>query len=207
MAKKVTGELYWELDGKLWEIKRQIRQKGGYPFDPNLLNVWLQMAIDGQFVFGEPATISSLTFDPVTYIGKNWKEEPDSDPGSKGLKEIKISDLRFETCLEKGEDLITGEEKIRRLKAKQELVRMGAEYAVWLLEDWKSKRENSVLEHLFRTRKVAYIDFPGTILRGPDGNRDIFYLYRDGRGKWDWYCIWLGDDWDSGVFSLCSASS
>jgi hypothetical protein len=29
----VTGEQYMELDGKLPEIKRQIRQRGGYPHD------------------------------------------------------------------------------------------------------------------------------------------------------------------------------
>ncbi len=49
MATKVTGDLYEKLDAKLFEIKRQIRQPGGYPYDPEKLNKWLQEAIEGQF--------------------------------------------------------------------------------------------------------------------------------------------------------------
>lgn len=46
----VSGDLYWELDGKLWEIKRQLRQPSGYPFDPGKLNDALQWVIEGKFM-------------------------------------------------------------------------------------------------------------------------------------------------------------
>ncbi|MDP2909677.1 MAG: hypothetical protein Q8N69_01230 [bacterium] len=48
MATQVTGDLYVELDGKLCEIKRQMRQPGGYPFDPEKLNRFLQRAVEGR---------------------------------------------------------------------------------------------------------------------------------------------------------------
>ena len=50
MTIKVTGELYQELDGKLFEIKRQLRQSKGYPFDPEELKIFLQLAIEGRFI-------------------------------------------------------------------------------------------------------------------------------------------------------------
>ena len=46
MAIHVAGEQYYDLDGQLAEIKRQLRQPSGYPFDPNQLKVALQDAID-----------------------------------------------------------------------------------------------------------------------------------------------------------------
>lgn len=50
MAKQiVTGDQYFGLDGKLCEIKRQLRQKDGYPYDPALLDLALQAIIEGRF--------------------------------------------------------------------------------------------------------------------------------------------------------------
>ncbi len=49
MAKKVTGELYESLTGQLFEIGRQLRQKNGYPFNPEILHRHLQKAIEGRF--------------------------------------------------------------------------------------------------------------------------------------------------------------
>ncbi|MFA6594121.1 MAG: hypothetical protein WCT16_02575 [Candidatus Buchananbacteria bacterium] len=45
----VTGELYHWIDGKLFEIKQQIRQPNGYEFDPHELGEFLQRGIDGKF--------------------------------------------------------------------------------------------------------------------------------------------------------------
>jgi len=49
MATIVTGELYHSIDGKLFEIKRQLRQKEGYSFNSNLLNLALQELVEGRF--------------------------------------------------------------------------------------------------------------------------------------------------------------
>ena len=50
MATMVAGEQYYEFDGQLSEIKRQLRQPGGYPYDPVKLKTALQNAIEGIFV-------------------------------------------------------------------------------------------------------------------------------------------------------------
>lgn len=49
MAKCVAGELYHDLDGQLSEIKRQLRQPNGYPYDPYALKNALQCIIEGKF--------------------------------------------------------------------------------------------------------------------------------------------------------------
>ena len=49
MATIVTGDTYVELDGKLHEIKRQLRQINGYPFDLEMLSRALQDIIEGRF--------------------------------------------------------------------------------------------------------------------------------------------------------------
>jgi ribonucleoside-diphosphate reductase alpha chain len=45
----VAGELYTSITGQLFEIGRQLRQKNGYPFNPEILRVHLQKAIEGKF--------------------------------------------------------------------------------------------------------------------------------------------------------------
>ncbi len=48
MATRVEGEMYYKLDGQLAEIKRQLRQKDGYPYDPDQLSAVLQGCIEGR---------------------------------------------------------------------------------------------------------------------------------------------------------------
>ncbi len=56
MATIVAGDMYVKLDGQLHEIKRQIRQPNGYPFDPEKLSDGLQALVEGKFRQGiEPA--------------------------------------------------------------------------------------------------------------------------------------------------------
>jgi hypothetical protein len=49
MATIVAGDMYRDLDGQLFEIKRQLRQPNGYPFSPELLKSSLQRIIEGEF--------------------------------------------------------------------------------------------------------------------------------------------------------------
>ena len=49
MAVQVAGELYYDIDGQLAEIKRQLRQPNGYPFEPHHLKTRLQDLIEGRF--------------------------------------------------------------------------------------------------------------------------------------------------------------
>ncbi len=49
MATVVTGNRYYELDGKLGEIRRQLRQEKGYPFNLDQLDRALQAIVEGRF--------------------------------------------------------------------------------------------------------------------------------------------------------------
>lgn len=49
MATIVTSDQYVEVDGRLYEIKRQLRQKDGYPFNIARLAAALQALIEGRF--------------------------------------------------------------------------------------------------------------------------------------------------------------
>lgn len=59
---RVAGELYADIDGQMWEIKRQLRQKEGYPYDPMQLVEHLQAAIEGNLVdrHGQPFKKASV---------------------------------------------------------------------------------------------------------------------------------------------------
>jgi hypothetical protein len=49
MATIVTGDRYFELEGKLGEIRRQLRQERGYPFSLDQLDRALQAIVEGRF--------------------------------------------------------------------------------------------------------------------------------------------------------------
>jgi|CXWL01.1.fsa_nt_gi hypothetical protein len=80
MATLVAGELYYEIDGQMAEIKRQLRQRDGYPFNPALLKIALQDAVEGKFggaqgrsLFTETITVS-LGEDAVSMLtfSRSW---------------------------------------------------------------------------------------------------------------------------------------
>ena len=48
--KRVEADLYVDIDGQIEEIKRQLRQKTGYPYEPMHLVEHLQAAIEGNLV-------------------------------------------------------------------------------------------------------------------------------------------------------------
>ncbi len=223
MATKVTGDQYYDLDGQLAEIKRQLRQQGGYPYDPEKLKKCLQDAIEGRFervVFMDrPKTIPTKPFDSAVFLGEGWATwkgspdgdglsgEEDVDPRGIALAEINISKLVFETNLKKGEKSIKGEEKLRRQKEMTGLIRHGGNTFLGLWEDYQANKENSIIEWLYRTYKITFLDFMGQVLRGPYGDRSVLCLYRrsGGEGRWDFH--WLDNDWSAGNSSACEQVS
>ena len=206
MATKVAGELYESLTGQLFEIGRQIRQANGYPFNPEDLQKHLQDAIEGRFFGGQMKLILSKPFNHTEFIGKDWTIE-EEDPRSVALKEIEVDKFLFETCISEGENRITGEEKLRRLKEKTDFIPFGASIFLALWEDYKANKKKSILEWLFLNKEgVRFMDFFGTVFRSPDGSRLVLYLYRGAGGGWDWYCSWLGYDWNVRYPSVGCAS-
>ncbi len=85
MAIKVTGEQYYDLDGQLTEIKRQLRQSCGYPHDPTELKRRLQEIIEWQFPKSEssfyPVTVNyGLSIESLVQSGGyDWKNNDAND--------------------------------------------------------------------------------------------------------------------------------
>ncbi|HBR80122.1 MAG: hypothetical protein UX09_C0052G0002 [Candidatus Uhrbacteria bacterium GW2011_GWE2_45_35] len=74
MATIVTSEQYYRLDGQLGEIKRQIRQENGYPFDPDRLARALQAVIEGQFeVTAAPPQVDHFIPIPDAAVPERYK--------------------------------------------------------------------------------------------------------------------------------------
>ena len=175
MATIVKGDLYEAIDGKLHEIKRQMRQKDGYGFDPKRLDSALQAVIEGRFeaVGGQPPLLTLAVAELIPeYTDENgnkkkWGVVEDVSPF-----EFKVKDLEFISFLEKGEDYIGGEEMRKRavgLKAN-----LGLADAKYLL-DHKA-------EIPAKLRGKKYIVLPGTVLRDSVGDLLVPYLgWRGGR--------------------------
>lgn len=138
--------------------------------------------------------ISVVPFDPATFIGAGYSlVAEDHDPRNDGLTEVDFNLVDFVSCLNEGETSITGEEKLKRLRASGR-IRYGANVGWGLLLDYQARRENSVLETLYRLKKVAYLDFPGDTILSPDGGRSVLCLRRV-EAEWYWLLAWLEFVW------------
>lgn len=71
----VTGDQYKDLDGQLFELKRQLRQPGGYPHDPALLKDGLQTLIEGRFAALSPPTKEDEGALKIIKPGNSWLKE------------------------------------------------------------------------------------------------------------------------------------
>lgn len=124
----------------------------------------------------------SQPFNPGLFIGSGWMIEEENQE-SLALSEVDLSQVLFESMLNRNEWSITGEEKIRRLK-KANHVFLDAKIfqTLWenqqlIPESWKEK---------------GHIFFDGTIFRylGASGNRGVLELEFHDR-EWHKSCRWL----------------
>ncbi len=142
-------------------------------------------------------------FDPVQILGKGHSlVVADHDVCNDGLTEIDFGRVDLVTCLEGEETSITGEVKLERLK-KSGFIRYGANVGWGLWQDYQARKENSVLETLYRLRKITYLDFPGDVILTPAGDRAVLCLCR-GEAGWRWSLSWLERDWDAADVSAVS---
>ena len=157
--------------------------------------------------------IRSQPFNPATFIGQGWtiwrgpsdgdgltgKEE--QDDRSLDVTEIDLSKIQLVTMLKARDSVITGEEKLKRLKrAKHICLDAKVFQTLWENQDripeaWKERVNGN----------IQYVCFDGTVLRSPNGIRYVLYLYFL-EGRWYWLCRWLGSGWDSGRPSAVLAS-
>jgi len=159
----------------------------------------------GKVIVDSPRVISidrSIPFDPTTFIGNGWSIE-EQDERAIALTEINLTEVMFDSTLEKGEKSIKGEDKLKRLKEKTNRIRLDAgifktlwENQILIPEKWKEQTN----------RNTTFIFFDGTVLRDSNGDRYVLCLYWNG-GEWYWYCPWLENAWFAYDPSAVLASS
>ncbi len=185
MAEKVAGEMYETITGQLFEIGRQLRQRKGYPFNPEDLKNHLQAGIEGKFVSTEVG-VFHITVDPDAPLDYDktrdgWKYLSDT---KEPTGELALELVEF---LKEGETFINGEELIKRAEEKHIL--LGQRHAEALL-----KNQGTIPEEWRR----YYLVFPGSVLQIiPRGARRVPYLSWDGR-RWCLLFHWFGNDFHSG---------
>ena len=121
----------------------------------------------------------STSFNPVTFIGENWKIE-EQDQRSLSVTEVNFNKVSFETCLKTDETVITGEEKIKRLGEANHVL-ADAKIGQALYEEEGQK----TLEYLYKEKGITQFELLGTILRSPGDNLCVLYLHREG-AQWYW---------------------
>ncbi len=178
MATIVTGDRYMELDGKITEIKRQLRQNGGYPFDLGRLDGALQATVEGRFEAVGGVFPSQLLAPDLIPAG--WRIESDVEP-----TEFEVSDLEFIPFLKEGETVVTGDVMCERalvLKAN-----LG-------LADGKKILANQ--DKIPKKLRGKWIALTGTVLRDLGGKRLVAHPYWRG-DRWGLRFYWLSYDWNS----------
>ncbi len=151
---------------------------------------------------GEPRIIQldpNEKFDPFTFISPAWKiwKGPRSGDGLEGKEEIdhrscnltslNLSETSLLTCFWGDETFVIGEDKLNRLRKLRKVIKLGGNVFMALWNDYLLNKDSSCLEWLRKYRDVVYLDFFGTILRGPDGLRYVIYLFFDHSvGVWRW---------------------
>lgn len=193
MATQVTGDLYVELDGKLAEIKRQMRQPSGYPFDPEKLNKFLQRAIEGEFDDGQRwheqdgviylkfEVISRGTTGPewinrlekkgckLSKLAKDVLNSPDFNPTRGVIYKIAILKGKLFT----DSDRVTG--KIQAEADRRKFKKLQAEGAC-LIRELISDEEMEAMD-LWR---IVVFHKP---IKDSDGDPSLLYVDRDGGGQ------------------------
>jgi len=156
-----------------------------------------------QLVALQNALFANAPFSPEDFLGKGWKlliEEQDKT--STDLTEIDLAKCDFVNCFVENETRITGEVKLSRLKESK--VRHGASVFMGLWMDYQTRKKESVLEKLYKSKGITCLDFFGDVLLDPGGGRCVLYLYRSGDGVWNWGYRWLVSGWHVNDLSLVS---
>lgn len=218
MNTQITGDLYVELDGKLVEIKRQMRQPGGYPFDPQRLNGFLQRAVEGRFDdnqrWREENGVIYFTVTSDGTTGPDWikRLEKNGFRLSKWAKDVLgSSDFKptsgvTQIAVLKGtlftdSDRIT--KKIRAEADRRKLEKPNAEVVCFIREMFSDED----LEAMGLYWIVVFHE----PIRDSDGDPGLLSAYRGRGGRWLYaYCDWPGDCWRSAggfAFALPQVSS
>ena len=115
----------------------------------------------------------------------------DQDRRSAQINEIDPNKIVTYTGLVGDETVITGEERLKRMRAQTEIIPFDFR-TLWALYAEKGQK---ILRWLYDNGKISrWLEELGTILRSPDGSRYSLILVREGDGSWGWDVSWLGLD-------------
>ncbi len=179
MAQRVAGELYELVTGKLFEIARQLRQPGGYPYNANFLNDALQELIEGRF----PSSVTRLRrFDPEKFFGTGCASV--RDVRSASLGRIDYTKVVFDTGLRDTETIVRGDVRRARILGREDAVALNLDH---FLDLWTNP------EKIPESFKQGLITFDGDDLRHTADKSDMLFLYRLGK-EWSWDWCGLDDD-------------
>lgn len=165
----VTGDQYRIIDRRMREIKRQLDQNEGSPFNPEWVAKELQQIVEGG---------SGYFKRDMRKEGWELLEDVDFTP-------INPAKLELVSFIKNNESSIGGEEMVRR--GRELRANLGQRHAEFLLE-----RQAEIPKEF----RKYYIVFTGTIWRSPDGRRSVACLYWRGE-RWILFFPWLGLGWRS----------
>lgn len=189
MATIVTGEQYRELDGQLHEIKRQLRQKKGYPYDPEHLKLALQAAIDGRF--GAP-TNSLLELLGTVAVPKTEKfvARDCFVVNTKAAAPVKISYLgeNFRSLFLGKIEAPSGEASLR-----YHILRQASVDVPIIAELGGEAKAETTLAKIYALMKEQKNGEEGTLLN--NGYANIFYVRDVGSVLRTVYVFWNGVGW------------
>ncbi|PIR91964.1 hypothetical protein COU01_04345 [Candidatus Falkowbacteria bacterium CG10_big_fil_rev_8_21_14_0_10_44_15] len=214
MATQVAGELYYDLDGQMLEIKRQLRQKNGYPFNPQELQLHLQAAVEGRFkpiervhvIISETEIMVNLDAPPALpfdgaqiefQTGGGWVkvEKREDELYVNGRKIIFYLSER-----QQGNNMVRGHELREELSGKPVLhpniMDALIEYPNFIPEGWKVDESGN----------IRFIFFWAVIFRDAGGRLYVRYFCFH-VGQWRRRsCHWLDDNWgDRGPAALLAS--
>lgn len=154
----------------------------------------------------DPQRLRGFTIWKGSREGQGTDGQEEQDSRALELTKIDLTKIYFETTLQEGEERITGENKLARLKELQQQegsILLDAKLFELLYnnqndipQQWKEKINN----------QTQYIFFDGTILRGSRGSRYVPCLYWND-SAWHWHYYWLDNGWNSHNPSAVLASS
>lgn len=133
--------------------------------------------------------LQAVPFNPAEFCGTGWEYAETQDQRSLTLSTIDAALIKFETFLNEGESIITGEERLKRAK-ELSLIRLDARFFMAL---WKEEGHKT-LEWFHATQGVTRIEFLGSPLCNPDGYRYSLVLYRHDDGTVAWNAHWVDND-------------
>lgn len=177
-------------------ITREVFQKiiieagGDYQDD---LQELMQKRVDRYRLATQPHLLERKPFNVKRFVGKDW--EVIDEPGLPKRKDtiLDASNIVRKDYLEKGETLLNGEERLRRIKASKDF-QLDAEDFLALWEE----KGHATLNWLHETQGITRLSFWGTILRLSHGCRYVLCLSRHEVGSWDWHYFWLDFGWCAG---------